>query len=221
MSKILVVEDDRDLNNGVCIALSKDNHEVFSAYSKKDCDLFLSKHNFDFIVLDINLPDGNGIEICREVRVNSDVPILFFSASDTETDMLNGYEVGCDDYISKPFSIEVLKQKINVMLNRNVQNKNTLIYKDLKIDYDKIIVKVGGGVVNLSPTEYRLLEVLSKNKGKVMTKELLLQKIWDNSGNFVDENTVNVNINRLRKKIETEDNKYIITVFGIGYTFGN
>ncbi len=221
MAKILVVEDDRDLNDGINIALTRDGHEVFSAYSKRDCNLFLNMSSCDFIVLDINLPDGNGIDICKEVRKNSDVPILFFSASDTETDMLRGYEVGCDDYISKPFSVEVLKQKINAMLNRSSVNKNLLSYLDLVMDYDKMIVKVGGEVVNLSPTEYRLLEVLSKNKGKVMTKELLLQKIWDNSGNFVDENTVNVNIRRLRKKIETEEYKYIVTVFGIGYTFGS
>ncbi len=221
MAKILIVEDDRDLNDGVNIVLSRDGHEVFSAYSKKDCYVLLGCHNFEFLVLDINLPDGSGIDICKEVREKSDVPILFFSASDTETDMLRGYEVGCDDYISKPFSIEVLKQKINVMLNRSSQNKDTLSYLDLFIDYEKMIVMVGGKVVNLSPTEYRLLEVVSKNKGKVMTKEILLQKIWDNSGNFVDENTVNVNIRRLRKKIETSEYKYIVTVFGIGYTFGS
>ncbi len=224
MSNILVVEDDRSLNRAVTLALSKDNHTVFSAYSKKECWEVLKSTTVDFLLLDISLPDGTGLEICQELRKASNTPVMFFSASDTETDMIKGFDVGCDDYIAKPFSLEILKHKINAMLNRKVIdeniNNNIFSYRDLQINYDKILVTVKNESVNLTPTEYRLLEILAQNKGKVMTKELILQKLWDNSGNFVDENTLNVNIRRLRKKIESDDRKYIITVFGIGYTFG-
>ncbi len=224
MSKILVVEDDRSLNRAVTLALSKDNHTVFSAYSKKECWEVLKFNVVDFILLDVSLPDGTGLEICKELRKTSSLPVMFFSASDTETDMIKGFDVGCDDYIAKPFSLEILKHKVNAMLTRKnideVECKSIFNYLDLQINYDKMLVTVKNENMNLTPTEYRLLEILAQNKGKVMTKELILQKLWDNSGNFVDENTLNVNIRRLRKKIESDESKYIVTVFGIGYTFG-
>lgn len=150
-------------------------------------------------------------------------PIVFFTANDTEEDMVKGFESGCDDYIAKPFSLELLKHKINAILRRNTNdNADVFEYKNMKINYDKMAVSLNDEVVNLTATEFKLLEVLSKNKGQVLTKEILLQKLWDDSGNFVDENTLSVNIRRLRKKIETDSKnpEYIKTVFGVGYTFG-
>ncbi|MBS4804213.1 MAG: response regulator transcription factor [Clostridium sp.] len=223
MAKILIVEDDKILNKGVTFALKKEGYEVVSAYSKSEGNEIISKDKIDFLLLDINLPDGNGLDFCREVRDKVNIPIVFFTANDTEEDMVKGFETGCDDYIAKPFSVEVLRHKVNAILKRNKMiNKNLFEYNGLKIDFDRMSVDILGNEINLTATEYKLLELLAINKGKVVTKEILLEKLWDNNGNFVDENTLSVNIRRLRKKIEEDPKnpKYIITVFGIGYTFG-
>lgn len=223
MAKILIVEDDKILNKGVTFALKKEGYEVVSAYSKSEGNEIISKDKIDFLLLDINLPDGNGLDFCREVRDKVNIPIVFFTANDTEEDMVKGFESGCDDYIAKPFSVEVLRHKVNAILKRNKMiNKNLFEYNGLKIDFDRMSVDILGNEINLTATEYKLLELLAINKGKVVTKEILLEKLWDNNGNFVDENTLSVNIRRLRKKIEEDPKnpKYIITVFGIGYTFG-
>ena len=223
MAKILIVEDDKILNKGVTFALKKEGSEVVSAYSKSEGNEIISKDKIDFLLLDINLPDGNGLDFCREVRDKVNIPIVFFTANDTEEDMVKGFESGCDDYIAKPFSVEVLRHKINAILKRNkIVNKNLFEYNGLKIDFDRMSVDILGNEINLTATEYKLLELLAINKGKVVTKEILLEKLWDYNGNFVDENTLSVNIRRLRKKIEEDPKnpKYIITVFGIGYTFG-
>lgn len=219
---ILIIEDDKILNRGVAFALQKEGYETLAAYNKEEGKQLILNNEIDLLLLDINLPDGNGLDLCKEIRSNVEFPIVFFTANDTEEDMVKGFEVGCDDYIAKPFSVELLKYKINAILKRNTINKNIYEYKDLKIDFDKMLVLVCDEEINLTATEFKLLELLSKNKGKVLTKEILLQKLWDNKGNFVDENTLSVNIRRLRKKIEQDPKnpKYIETVFGIGYTFG-
>lgn len=223
MDKILIVEDDKILNRGVSFALKKEGYEVTSAYSKAEGKQIILNDKIDFLLLDINLHDGNGLEFCKEVRDKVDVPIVFFTANDTEEDMVKGFETGCDDYIAKPFSVELLKHKINAILRRNNSvNKNIFEYKSLKLDFDRMLVSIDEKEISLTATEYKLLELLVKNKGKVITKEVFLEKLWDNNGNFVDENTLSVNIRRLRKKIEKDSKnpQYIITVFGIGYTFG-
>lgn len=223
MVTILIIEDDKILNRGVSFALKKEGYDVISAYSKVEGKQILLNNEIDFLLLDINLPDGNGMDICREVRENKRFPIVFFTANDTEEDMVKGFESGCDDYISKPFSVELLKYKIKAIIRRNdVINKYIFEYKGLKIDFNRMLVLINDKEISLTATEYKLLELLAKNKGKVLTKEILLEKLWDNSGNFVDENTLSVNIRRLRKKIETDSKnpQYIINVFGIGYTFG-
>lgn len=222
MANLLIVEDDKKLNRGVAFALTKENHIIHSAYNLRSARIVFEIESIELILLDISLPDGTGIDFCKEVRRKSNVPIVFFTANDTEQDMIRGYDVGCDDYISKPFSIEVLKYKINAIIKRKKSKNQLFEYSDLKIDYDRMKVMKNEMEIALTPTEYKLLELLSKNKGTVLTKEVLLEKLWDNSGNFVDENTLSVNIRRLRKKIESheKESKYIITVFGIGYTFG-
>ena len=225
MKKILIIEDDKNLNKGVSFALKKEGYEVFSAYSKKEGEREILNKDIDFLLLDINLPDGSGLDLCKEIRSKINFPIVFFTANDTEEDMVRGFEAGADDYISKPFSVEVLKYKINVILKRSnneVNKKNKFKFKDLEVDFDKKTALIKGEDCNLTVTEYKILEVLIQNRGKVTTKEILLDKVWDIKGNFVDENTLSVNIRRLRKKIEEDSRnpKYIITVFGIGYTFG-
>lgn len=220
MLTILIIEDDISLNRGVTFALKKEGYEVISAYTKEEGKVAILQNQIDFLLLDINLPDGSGLDFCKEINDKVDFPIVFFTANDTEEDMIKGFESGCDDYISKPFSIGVLKFKINAILKRNCgEAKNIFKYKDLKIDFDSRKVHKRDEEIYLTATEYKLLELLSKNKGRAMTKEILLDKLWDNNGNYVDENTLSVNIRRLRKKIEDDSKnpEYIITLFGIGY----
>ncbi len=222
MVRILIIEDDKALNRGVSFALKNEGYETVSAYNKEEGKQIILNNRIDFLLLDINLPDGNGLDLCKEIREHVNFPIVFFTANDTEEDMVKGFESGCDDYIAKPFSIELLKYKVNAILKRKSNNQNIFEYKDLKIDFDKMLVWINDNSINLTATEYKLLEIFVKNKGKVVTKEILLEKLWDNNGNFVDENTLSVNVGRLRRKIE-EDPKnpqYIETVFGIGYIFG-
>ncbi len=223
MSTILIIEDDISLNRGVTFALRKEGYEVISAYTKEEGKVAILQNQIDFLLLDINLPDGSGLDFCKEINDKMDFPIVFFTANDTEEDMIKGFESGCDDYISKPFSIGVLKFKINAILKRNCgETKNIFKYKDLKIDFDSRKVYKRDEEIYLTATEYKLLELLSKNKGRAMTKEILLDKLWDNNGNYVDENTLSVNIRRLRKKIkdDSKNPEYIITLFGIGYIMG-
>lgn len=223
MKTILIVEDDRILNRGVSFALKKEGYEIISAYSLEEAKNVIIKNDIDFLLLDINLPDGSGLDLCEQISDIMDFPIVFFTANDTEEDMIKGFERGCDDYISKPFSMDILKLKINAILKRShTENKNEFKYKDLRIDYDSRKVYVRNEEVNLTVTEYKLLELLCKNKNKAVTKELILEKLWDCNGNYVDENAISVNIRRLRKKIEVDPKnpEYIITLFGIGYILG-
>lgn len=223
MATILIIEDDKLLNKGVTFALKKEGYNVISAYNKNEGEQYLTRKDIDFLLLDINLPDGSGLDLCKSIRDRCNFPIVFFTANDTEGDMLEGFKLGCDDYLAKPFSIEILKHKINAMLKFNrIERKNTIEYKDLTIDLDRMAVYIKEEAVPLTVTEYKLLEILAINNGKVLTKEILLDKLWDSNGNFVDENTLSVNIRRLRKKIEIDPKnpQYINTVFGIGYVLG-
>lgn len=223
MKNILIVEDDKLLNRGVSFALKKEGYNTISVYTKQEAKNAISENHIDFLLLDIGLPDGSGLDLCSEIKNQIDFPVVFFTANDTEEDMIKGFESGCDDYISKPFSIEVLKFKINAILKRSdIKAKKLFVYKDLKIDFDSKKVYKRNEEIKLSVTEYKFLELLCKNKGIAMTKEVLLDKLWDYNGNYVDDNTLSVNVRRLRKKIEDDPKnpEYIVTLFGIGYILG-
>lgn len=163
---------------------------------------------------------GNGMEFCKKIRETAETPVLFLTANDTEQDMLEGFGVGCDDYIPKPFSIEVLRKKVQAVLKRTINDTARIRYKNLEVDTDKCLVLLNGEKVHLTSTEYKLLCCLIENKGRIVTKAMLLEQLWDIDGNFVDENTIRVNIKRLRQKLKDEKQEYIVTVFGMGYTFG-
>lgn len=221
---ILIVEDDELLNKGVSYALSNDGYNVISAFSYDDGYDAFTNNKIDLMLLDINLPYKDGLKLCTEIRKISEVPVIFITANDTEQDMIHGFNAGCDDYMSKPFSVEILKHRIAAVLKRtNVKDKNIFKYKNIVLDYNMMLLQKEGKIIKLTSTEYKLIELLTKNKGQVMTRQAILEKLWDADGNFVDENALSVNIRRLRQKIEGDPKnpKYIITVFGIGYTWGD
>ncbi len=220
MANIFLLEDDKILSKGISIALEKDGHHVTTAYGYVEALQKYTLKKYDLFLLDINLPDGNGMNFCQKIRQTSQLPVLFLTANDTEEDMLKGYDVGCDDYISKPFSIDVLRRKVSAILKRMITETARIQYKDLEVDMEKCLVLLNGEEVRLSATEYKLLCYLIQHKGTVVTKAMLLETLWDKDGNFIDDNTLRVNIKRLRQKLKDDNQKYIVTVFGIGYTFG-
>ena len=220
MANIFLLEDDKILSKGISIALKKDEHSVVTAYGYLEALQKYQNGKYDLFLLDINLPDGSGLEFGRKIRETSEIPVLFLTANDTEEDMLNGFGVGCDDYISKPFPIEVLRKKVLAVLKRTGGGKSRIKYRDLEVDKEKCFVLMNGQEIHLTSTEYKLLIYLMENKGRVVRKAMLLEQLWDIDGNFVDDNTVRVNIKRLRQKLNDEKQEYIVTVFGMGYTFG-
>lgn len=220
MANIFLLEDDKILSRGISIALQKDGHTITAVYGYVEALQKYQSQKIDLFLLDINLPDGNGMKFCKKIRETAETPVLFLTANDTEQDMLEGFGVGCDDYISKPFSIEVLRKKVQAVLRRTIGFNTRMQYKNLEVDIDKCLVLLNGEEVHLTATEYKLLCCLIENKGRIVTKDILLEQLWDINGNFVDENTVRVNIKRLRQKLNDNKQEYIVTVFGMGYTFG-
>lgn len=220
MANIFLLEDDRILSKGISIALEKDGHHITTAYGYVEALQKYTLKKYDLFLLDINLPDGNGMNFCQKIRQTSQLPVLFLTANDTEDDMLNGYDAGCDDYISKPFSLAVLRRKVSAILKRTIADNTRIQYKDLEVDTEKCLVRLQGEEVHLSATEYKLLCYLMQHRGTVVTKTMLLENLWDIDGNFIDDNTLRVHIKKLRQKLNDDNQEYIVTVFGIGYTFG-
>lgn len=223
MERLLIVEDDIIICGGIKTFLEGKGYEAECAYTLSEAREALKKA-YHLIILDCNLPDGDGMELCREIRQKQSIPVIFLTANDTEEDMIRGFQAGCDDYIAKPFSVELLYQRVMAVLRRSHEEPDgeTFWYRDLSINFEKMQVCILEQPIKLSATEYRLLELLVRNRKQVLTRSLILERIWDYEGDFLDENTLNVYIRRLRQKIETDakNPKYIITVFGIGYTFG-
>lgn len=226
MARILIVEDDRTLNEGLAFALKQEEqYDVLSAYSAEEGMELFRSCDVHLLLLDVNLPGRSGMTLCEEIRRQSAVPIIFLTARDTDEDMISGFQCGADDYIAKPFSMAVLGQRIKAVLRRGgaTGGSELFTYKDLTIHYDKMKVFKHHEELKLTTTEYKLLAMLAKNSKQVMTREMMLARLWDMDGLFVDENTLSVNIRRLRAKIEDDPKRpvYIRTVFGIGYTWGD
>lgn len=218
MIRIGIVEDDMLLNEALSISLSKEGYEIVKAYSVQEGRKMINE-NLDLLLLDINLPDGLGFSIIEKVK---DLPVIFLTARDDEMDMVKAYDQGCEDYIVKPFSMEILKRRIQVVLRNKEIGNDILQFKNLSIDYKKKQVFLEDVFVKLTPKEYRLLEYLSRHQGQVISKEMILQEVWDLDGLFVVDNTVSVTVNRLKKKIEPDPlhAAFIKNVFGMGYVFG-
>lgn len=205
MANIFLLEDDRILSKGISIALEKDGHHITTAYGYVEALQKYTLKKYDLFLLDINLPDGNGMNFCQKIRQTSQLPVLFLTANDTEDDMLNGYDAGCDDYISKPFSLAVLRRKVSAILKRTIADNTRIQYKDLEVDTEKCLVRLQGEEVHLSATEYKLLCYLMQHRGTVVTKTMLLENLWDIDGNFIDDNTLRVHIKRLRQKLNDDN----------------
>ena len=219
MQNILIVEDDVMLNSGLCYNLQLDQYKTVSAQNAAEALEQIKTDGFDLAVLDINLPDMDGFDLCKKIKAVHDIPVIFLTARDLESDVVKGFELGADDYITKPFSINIFRKKVAAILRRCGNQKGESIYSDgnLIIDFDKLTVAINGVSTILTSTESRLLKLFTANANTVLTRQMLLEKLWDNEGNFVDEHVLTVYINRLRGKIESDDRKYINTVYGMGY----
>ena len=220
LMRILVVEDDRLLNNTLCYNLSAAGYEVDATLTKSVAERFCRKQEYDLIVLDINLPDGNGFDFCRDIKESRpDTAVIFLTANDMESDMLKGYELGADDYVTKPFPISVFQKKVAALLSRMKKSAGGDCYNDgnLLIDFAEMTATRDGESISFTPMEYRLLKILIKNPRTVLTRQILLEKLWDIDGNFVDEHALTSTISRIRSKIEKPDHAYIKTVYGMGY----
>lgn len=220
--KVIIVEDDAPLNRALCKTFANAGYETEGASSVREAQRLLEK-GVALMVIDVGLPDGDGFALCRRVREHGDIPVIFLTARDDETDMLRGFDCGADDYLVKPFPMAVLLRHAQAVLRRTGEKPgDTFSYKELSIDFERKQVTSRGEAVNLTPKEYRLLELFARNRKQVITKQMILEQIWDEQGAFVEENTVNVTLSRLRKKIEPDPANpiYIKNVFGLGYTFG-
>ena len=205
MKHILLLEDDESLNRGISLKLSKEGYHVFSAGTISEANSIFSKESIDLVISDITLPDGNGLDFGKVVREKSNAVLIYLTAMDQEIDIVNGYDTGADDYITKPFSVNILISKVNAFMRR-LGNKEEGIYTsgDIEVFVNDMQVKKAGTLITLSKTELQLLMFLLDNAGHILSKESILDKVWGLDGQFVDDNTVTVNISRLKNKLGTD-----------------
>lgn len=218
--RILVVEDDKLLNSTLCYNLSTSGYDVDSALSKKTAMQFFTEKKYELVVLDVNLPDGDGFDVCREIKKrNPDTAVIFLTARDLESDQLRGFELGADDYVTKPFPMSVFQKKVSAMLLRIKKEINCDCYDDgnLLVNFSEMSAMLAGEVISFTAMEYRILKIFISNTNIVLTRRILLEKLWDADGNFVDEHALTCAISRIRGKIETDSCQYIKTVYGMGY----
>lgn len=222
MRRILLLEDDLGLIDGLIFSLQKNDFEVVVVRTIADAAAVVSEQKFDILLLDLTLPDGSGFEICKKVRQTSDVPIIFLTASDEEVNIVMGLDIGGDDYITKPFRLNELVSRINALLRRSdMVNKSVgaLASNGITVMLQTNKVRKAEEEVALTVAEFRLLCLLMQNPNTVLTRTVLLDRLWDGSGSFVDDNTLSVYVSRLRAKVEEnpEKPKFLLTVRGVGY----
>lgn len=219
MSRVLVIEDDEILNGGLCYNLQKRGITPFSAYTLEEAKGLLLKEAYDLIVLDVNLPDGSGFEFAQDIVALYEIPFIFLTAHNLEDEIIGGYHMGAEDYITKPFRIQIAMEKIQAVLRRCGGRHEESCYScgNLDIDFEKRIVRKSGELLELTPTEFDLLQFFCKNRRKILTKDILLENIWDSRRRFVSEHTLSLNISRLRNKIADDKFDYIKNIYGMGY----
>ncbi len=214
---ILIVEDDRALNDG--IRLSMKDLGILQAFSLQEARELI-KRRPDLIILDINLPDGSGLDFFMEKKSAYHIPVIFLTANDMESDVVTGLELGADDYITKPFSLAILRARVHAVMRRNTERVKKI--GGLTLDFDQMRFAKEGEEFELSKTEQKLLRLLVEHPNTILTRDFLIDRVWSDGAEFVNENALSVTIKRLRTKIEDDPKnpRYIKTVFGIGYQWG-
>lgn len=223
MYKIAVIEDDTLLGQALVEMLTSHGYQAFAAESVTKARRLLERQPVDLLLIDRGLADGDGVELCRQRSGQEKLPAIFLTARDEEEDIVEAFDAGADDYLVKPVALAVLLKHIEAVLRRTGGEPNQVFYyQDFSLDYDRKEARIQGKPVALTPKEYGILEVLTRNQKKVVTKRMLLEQVWDDGGNFVEENTLHVTLNRLKKKIEPDPAHpvYVKNVFGLGHTFG-
>ncbi|MDY5243415.1 MAG: response regulator transcription factor [Eubacterium sp.] len=222
---LFLLEDDYAIATGLCYFLENEGYSVTHASGVKQAIDIISKEKFSLYILDLTLPDGSGYDVCKEIKKQGDLPVIFLTAYDDEVNVVMGFEFGADDYISKPFRLKELLVRIKSVLRRynNETADGVIKFKDLTVNTNEAKVYKDGNEIILTAMEYRLLLILLNNRGKVLSRTQLLENIWDVDGDFVEDNTLTVYIKRLRDKIEEEPNRPLIikTVRGLGYMIEN
>lgn len=217
---IMILEDDEDLAEGISLSLNSKDLEFILCKTIAEAKDILQKRAFDLLIFDINLPDGSGLEFCKEIRRSSRIPIALLTAKDMELDIVKGLECGADDYITKPFSLMVLRARVRALLRRNSGEQKSE-YKDdvFQFCFDTMKFSKDGSSIELSKTEQRILYLLVFNAGQILTRERLLEWVWPDGTEYVEDNALSVGIRRLRDKLEDVPSKptYIKTVYGKGY----
>ena len=217
VEQIFLLEDDAALGRGIAMALSGPGRAVTQADTVARAREALAGAGFDLLILDINLPDGSGLELLRALRQSGDrTPAILLTANDLELDEVAGLEAGADDYVTKPFSLAVLRARVNAQLRRSAPVQPQRLELDgFTFDFARLKFAKDGAPIDLSKTEQRLLRLLVENRGRTLPRELLLERVWD-GGEFVDENALSVAVRRLRAKLGGAPIK---TVYGVGYTW--
>ena len=222
MERIFLLEDDEALGRGIAMALETAERKVNRALDIKQAEKILAGGCFDLLILDVNLPDGSGLELLRRVRRSSAVPAILLTVNDMELDEVTGLEAGADDYITKPFSLAVLRARVAAQLRRGrSKSRERLELGPFSFDFQAMDFRREGKAVELSKTEQRLLRMLVENRGRTLPRSLLVDRVWTDGAEYVDENALSVTVKRLRGKLEQDpaNPEYIKTVYGIGYTW--
>ena len=220
MREILLVEDNEMIGKGLKYLLEQEKFDIKIAKNIVETKTIIKKQKFDLYLLDITLPDGDGYEICQYVKKQKDVPVIFLTAKDEELNVVQCLDMGADDYIIKPFRNRELISRIKSVLRRYYHdeiNENQIKCRDVIIDSNKAVVYKAGKEIVFTSLEYKILYMFISNKNILVTREQILDKIWDVAGNFVNDNTLTVYIKRIRNKLDDKEGKFIQTVRGIGY----
>lgn len=222
MQKILLLEDDTTLGSGIRLALQSPSVQITLCRTLAQSLGAVADNSYDLLILDVNLPDGSGLELLEQVRKTSRVPVILLTANDLEMDVVTGLESGADDYITKPFSLAILRARVNAQLRRSIPVKTSCIeIGRFQFDFDRMEFRKDGQAIELSKTEQKLLRILIENRGQTLSRGMLVDKIWTDGAEFVDENALSVTVKRLRSKLEDTPSspRYLKTVYGIGYTW--
>ncbi len=216
---IQIVEDDKALSDGITMTLQQQNTEFVQSDTIKQAKTDFLEYEIELIILDINLPDGSGYEYLKWIRQKSNLPVLILTANDMEMDEVMGLNLGADDYMTKPFSLAVLRARIQALLRRGNNRGSVYIEDKFCFDFERQQFQIGEQKIIFSPNEQKLLKLFIENRGILLTREVMIERIWSVDGEFVDENALSVTVNRLRSKLENkkEGVSFIQTIYGQGY----